>query len=120
LIENYFLHLFKDYIYDFSHKGRLILNFTSKNSSVFYSSLQMSILPSSSTAVPFAQGQDVSRLRMAVDMFSQEIKDYAQEYEDHRAIVEALSAAKQAEPGNKPKIEDPRRKGATARGSPTP
>ncbi len=53
----------------------------------------MSILPSSSTAVPFAQGQDVSRLRAAVDRSSQEIKDYTQEYENHRAIVEALSAA---------------------------
>jgi len=65
----------------------------------------MSILPSSSTAVPFAQGQDVSRLRAAVDMSSQEIKDYLQEDEDQRVIVEALPAAEQAEPGNKSKID---------------
>jgi hypothetical protein len=39
-----------------------------------------------------------------VDRSSQEIKDYIQEYEDHRGIVEALSAAEQAEHGNKPKI----------------
>ena len=64
----------------------------------------MSTLPSSSTAVSFGQGQDVSRLRAAVDRSSQEIKDYLQEYEDQRAIVEALSAAEQAEPGNKSKI----------------
>ena len=65
----------------------------------------MAILPSSSTAVPFAQGQDVSRLRAAVDKSSQETNDYLQEYEDHRAIVEALSAAEQAKPGNKSKID---------------
>ncbi len=53
----------------------------------------MSILPSGSPAVPFAQGQDVSRLRAAVDRVAQEIKDYTQEYEDHRALVQALSAA---------------------------
>jgi hypothetical protein len=40
-----------------------------------------------------------------VDRSSQESKDYLQEYEDQRAIVEALSAAEQAEPGNKSKID---------------
>ncbi len=54
----------------------------------------------SSTAVPFAQGQDVIRLRAAVDRSSQEIKDYTKEYEDHRAIVDALDAAEQADPRN--------------------
>jgi hypothetical protein len=53
------------------------------------------------SAVPFAQGQDVARLRAAVDRSSQYIKDYTKEYEDQRAIVEALSNAEQAEPGNK-------------------
>jgi hypothetical protein len=57
------------------------------------------------SAVPFAQGQDVARLRAAVDMSSQEIKDYTKEYEDQRAIVEALSTADQAEPGNKFKLD---------------
>jgi hypothetical protein len=65
----------------------------------------MSILPSGSSAVPFAQGQDVSRLRAAVDKSAQETKDYLQEYEDQRATVEALSAAEQAEPGNKSKMD---------------
>ena len=65
----------------------------------------MSILPSGSSVVPFAQGQDVSRLRASVDSSAQEIKDYTQEYEDQRAVVQALSAAEQAEPGNKPKID---------------
>ena len=65
----------------------------------------MSIIPSSSTAAPFAQGHDVSRLRAAVDMSFQEIKDYTHEYHVQRAIVEALSVAEQAEPGNKPKID---------------
>ncbi len=55
--------------------------------------------------MPFVQGQDVSRLPAAVDMSSQEIKDYTQEYENQRAIVEALSASEQAEPRNKPKID---------------
>ncbi len=55
--------------------------------------------------MPFAQGQDVSRLRAAVDRAAQEIKDYTQAYEDHRALVQVLSAAEQAEPGNKPKID---------------
>ncbi len=54
----------------------------------------------SSTAVPFAQGQDVIRLRAAVDMSSQEIKDYTREYEDHRTIVDALDAAERADPKN--------------------
>ncbi len=53
------------------------------------------------SAVPFAQGQDVVRLRAAVDRASQDIKDYNKLYEDQRAIVEALSTAEQAEPGNK-------------------
>ncbi len=65
----------------------------------------MSILPSSSTAVSFAQGQDVSRLRAAEDRSAHETKDYLQEYEDQRAFVEALSAAEQVEPGNKSKID---------------
>jgi hypothetical protein len=65
----------------------------------------MSILPSGSSAVPFAQGQDVSRLRAAVDRSAQETKDYVQEYKDKRATVEALSAAEHAEPGNKSKID---------------
>ena len=65
----------------------------------------MSILPSGSSVVPFAQGQDVSRLRAAVDRSAQEIKDYTQEYEDQRALVQALSAAEQAEPGNKSKFD---------------
>ncbi len=42
----------------------------------------MSILPTTSTAVPFVQGQDVSSLSAAVDRSSQEIKDYTLEYED--------------------------------------
>ena len=42
----------------------------------------------SSTAVPFAQGQDVIRLRAAVDRSSQEIKDYTVEYEDQRDYYE--------------------------------
>jgi hypothetical protein len=53
-----------------------------------------------STAVPFAQGQDVIRLCAAVDMPSQEIKDYTKEYEDQRAIVDALDNAEQADPRN--------------------
>ncbi len=57
------------------------------------------------SAVPFAQGQDVARLRAAVDRSSQEIKDYTKEYEDQRAIVEALSTAEQAEPGIKLKLD---------------
>ena len=65
----------------------------------------MSILPSGSVVVPFAQGEDVSRLRVDVDRSAQDIKDYTKEYEDQRAVVEALSAAEQAEPGNKPKID---------------
>jgi len=64
----------------------------------------MLILPSCPPAVPFAQGQDVSRLRAAVDRAAQEIKDYSHEYEDQRALVQALSAAEHAEPGNKQKI----------------
>ncbi len=59
------------------------------------------------STVPFAQGQDVIRLRAAVEMSSQEIKDYTKEYEDRRAIVKALSTAKQAEPGNKFKLDIP-------------
>ena len=54
----------------------------------------------SSTAVPFAQGQDVIRLRAAVDRSSQEIKDYTTEYEDQRAKVDALDAAERADPKN--------------------
>ena len=54
----------------------------------------------SSTAVPFAQGQDVIRLRAAVDRSSQEIKDYTVEYEDQRAKVDALNAAERADPTN--------------------
>ncbi len=46
---------------------------------------------SNSSAVPFAQGQDVARLRVVVDRSTKEVKDYAVEYEDQRAIVEALS-----------------------------
>ena len=65
----------------------------------------MPILPSGSSVVPFAQGQDVSRLRAAMDMSAQEIKDYTQEYEDQRALVQALSAAEQAEPGNESKLD---------------
>jgi hypothetical protein len=65
----------------------------------------MSILPSGSSVVPFVQGEDVSRLRAAVDRSAQEIKDYTQQYEDQRALVQALSAAEQAEPGNKPMID---------------
>ena len=38
-------------------------------------------------------------------MSAQEIKDYNQEYEDYRAIAEALSAAELTEPANKPKID---------------
>ncbi len=52
------------------------------------------------TAVPFAQGHDVIRLRAAVDKSSQEIKGYTREYEDQRAIVDALDAAEQADPKN--------------------
>jgi hypothetical protein len=105
LFEDYFSHLFKDYIYDFRNNGRLILISTAKNSRYFIQVGIMSILPASSTAVPFAQGHDVSRLRAAVDMSAQEIKDYTQEYEDERAIVEALSAAQLAELVNKPEID---------------
>ncbi len=65
----------------------------------------MSILPTSTAVVPFAQGHNVSRLRAAVDRSSQEIKDYQKEYEDQRTDVDALSAAQQAEPGNKPKLD---------------
>jgi hypothetical protein len=54
----------------------------------------------SSTAVPFAQGQDLIRLRAAVDRSSQEIKDYTREYEDQHAIVDALDAAEHADPRN--------------------
>ncbi len=57
------------------------------------------------SAVPFAQGQDVVRLRAAVNKASHDIKDYTKEYEDPRAIVEALSTAEQAEPGNKALID---------------
>ena len=45
------------------------------------------------SAVPFAQGQDVARLRAAVDRSSQEINDYTKEYEDQRAIVDVLDVA---------------------------
>jgi hypothetical protein len=61
----------------------------------------MSIPSTSAAVVPFAQGQDVSKLRAAVDRSSQEIKDYQKDYEDQRTIVDALSAAQQAEPDNK-------------------
>ncbi len=54
----------------------------------------------SSTAVPFAQGQDVIRLRAAVDRSSQEIKDYTTEYEDQRTEVDALDAVERADPKN--------------------
>ncbi len=47
------------------------------------------------------QGQDVVRLRAAADRASQDIKDCTKEYEDQRAIVEALITADQAESGNK-------------------
>jgi hypothetical protein len=42
-----------------------------------------------STAVPFGQGQDVARLRAVVDRSTKEFKDYAEQYKDQRAIVEA-------------------------------
>ncbi len=38
-------------------------------------------------------------------MSSQEIKDYTKEYEENRAIAEALSTAEHAEPGNKFKLD---------------
>ena len=55
----------------------------------------------SNSAVVSDHAQDVLRLRAAADMASHDIKDYNKLYEDLRAIVEALSTAEQAEPGNK-------------------
>jgi hypothetical protein len=45
------------------------------------------------TAVPFAQGQDVERLRSVVDRTATEVKDYTIKYEEPRIIVEALGIA---------------------------
>ena len=55
----------------------------------------------SNSAVVFVHAQDVLRLRAAADRASHDIKDYNKLYEDQLAIVEALSTAEQAEPGNK-------------------
>ncbi len=60
---------------------------------------------STSSAVPFVQGQDVVRLRAVVVRSTKEVKDYAAEYEDLRAIVEALSTEEQADPVNKSKLD---------------
>jgi hypothetical protein len=60
---------------------------------------------STSTAVPFAQGQDVARLRAVVDKSTKEVKDYAAEYEDQRVIVDALVTVAHADPANKPKLD---------------
>jgi hypothetical protein len=60
---------------------------------------------SSSTAVPFAQGQDVAKLRAVVDMSTKEVKDYAVAYEDQHVIVEALDTVAHADPANKPKLD---------------
>ena len=49
----------------------------------------------------YVHAQDVLRLRAAADRASHDIKDYNKLYEDQLAIVEALSTAEQAEPGNK-------------------
>jgi hypothetical protein len=60
---------------------------------------------STSSAVPFAQDQDVARLPAVVDMSTKEVKDYAAEYEDQRDIVEALNIVAQTDPVNKPKLD---------------
>jgi hypothetical protein len=60
---------------------------------------------STSTAAPFAQGQDVSRLRAVVDRSTKEVKEYAEQYEDQRVIVEALDIVAQADPANKQKLD---------------
>ncbi len=60
---------------------------------------------STAPATSFAQGQDVSRLRAIVDRSSKDVKDYATQYEDQRAIVESLSTEAQADPVNKPSLD---------------
>ncbi len=63
------------------------------------------MVASTSTAVPFAQGRDVARLRAVVNMSTKEVKDYAKQYEDQRVIVEALGHVAQADPANKLKLD---------------
>ncbi len=53
---------------------------------------------STSTAVPFAVLDDVSRLRAVVDRNTKEVKDYTTQYEDQYKLVEALGTDR-----NKPK-----------------
>ena len=45
---------------------------------------------STSTAVPFAVLEDVSRLRAVVDRSTKEVKDYTTQYEDQYKLVKAL------------------------------
>jgi hypothetical protein len=105
LFKDYFLHLFEDYFYDYSHKTRYFLILRIKFLRYFILPFNITMATSTAPATSFAQGQDVSRLRAIVDRSSKDVKDYATQYEDQRAIVESLSTEAQADPVNKPSLD---------------
>ncbi len=59
---------------------------------------------STSTAVLFAQDEDISLLRAVLGRTSQEVKDYTVQYEDQVNIVQQLGISVN-EPENKPALD---------------
>jgi hypothetical protein len=51
------------------------------------------MVASTSTAIPYAQDDDGSRLRAVVDRTTEEVKDYTSQFKDQRKHVEALGTA---------------------------
>jgi hypothetical protein len=94
------LHLFGDFIYDFTHNPRFLNTLTVQILRNFVLVVYIIMAAWTSTAVSFAQDEDGSRLRAVVDRTMQGFKDYTSQYEDQCNLVEALGTAVHA-PGNK-------------------